>query len=90
MAALLLFFYSAPRYLMPVMSGLSILSVLGFWQAYRALAMHATAQKLNTIAAVLVGLGTIVASSLLAISSSQDRFLDGNPALLRQINSLFR
>jgi hypothetical protein len=89
LAALLLFFYSAPRYLMPVMSALSILSVLGFWQAYRALAMHATAQKLNTLAAVLVGLGTIVASSLLAISSSQDRFLEGNPDLLRQINSLF-
>jgi hypothetical protein len=87
-AVLLFFFYSAPRYLMAVMPVLMILATLGFWQSVRRLANRIHLARLNIVVAGLLAAVTFVLSSLLALSSSQDRFLVGNPALIDQINSI--
>jgi hypothetical protein len=86
---LLCFFYSAPRYLLPATPALTLLAVVGFWKSYRGLSRKPAARRWNAVAGVMLGLCTIVAGSLLAVSSSQDRFLEGNPELLRRINALF-
>lgn len=88
-AVLLCFFYSAPRYLMPAAPTLTLLAVIGFWQSYRWLSTKPAARRWNAVGGVALGLYTVVVGSLLAVSSSQDRFIDGNPELLRRINALF-
>jgi hypothetical protein len=86
---LLCFFYSAPRYLMPAVPTLTLLAVIGFWRSYRGFSRKPAARRWHAVGGVMLGLYTIVVGSLLAVSSSQDRFLDGNPELLRRINALF-
>jgi hypothetical protein len=87
-AVLLFFYYSAPRYLMAVMPLLMILSVVGFWMGYRRLMDHQRGRRLMVASAGILSVWTVVVSMLLAVSSSQDRFSQGNPELIESINRL--
>ena len=88
LAVLLFFYYSAPRYLMAVMPLLLILSALGFWKSYRDLRGRPRWRRGMLAAAALLSAWTIIVSMLLAVSSSQDRFMQGNPELILSINRL--
>jgi 4-amino-4-deoxy-L-arabinose transferase-like glycosyltransferase len=89
MAVLLFFYYSAPRYLTAVIPPLLPVAVFGFWQGFHALSTKPRALKYYCLAAIVLACCSILVSSLLAISSSQDRFLEGNPVLMQQIGAFF-
>lgn len=88
-ASLILFFFATMRYLADVTPGLTLLSVIGFWQAYSWLSRTRYGRTAFAVAAAcLVAVG-ITTSTLLAISSYQERFQTTNPALIQEINRLF-
>jgi hypothetical protein len=87
--SLLLFFFATERYLAEAVSSLALLALIGFWRGYAFLADTRHWRNLFCAAALIAALVGITTSSLLAISSYQERFAVANPALLSQINSLF-
>lgn len=89
MGVLLFFYYSAPRYLMAVVPALLPPAVIGFWQGLKALDSNRSAARYYCAAAIVLACCSILVSALLAISSSEDRFLEGNPLLMQQINLFF-
>jgi hypothetical protein len=86
--SLLLFFFATERYLAEAVPSLALLALIGFWRGYAFLTGTRQWRSLFCAAAIVTGLITIVTSSLLAVSSYQERFAAVNPALLSQINSL--
>ncbi len=85
---LLLFFYSAPRFTLALMPSVMLLGMIGLWSGCRLLSERAASRRAFLAGATALGLVSIVVSSLIAVSSSLDRFNAGNPALVQHINAL--
>ena len=79
---LLFFFDSAERYSIEVICFLIPLLIIGLWEGYTGLSARITARKVYLAVILLIGIISILNSSLLAFSSTKDRFLIGNPALM--------
>jgi hypothetical protein len=86
---LLVFFFATERYLADVVPVLTLLAMLGLWHGCRFLERWRRCRSVFSGLAVLLAALTIVTSSLLAVSSYQERILATNPALIERINSLF-
>jgi hypothetical protein len=86
---ILLYFNVTMRFLAELMSGLVLLSVLGFWQGYMWLQNKASIQKLYTTLSLLLVFSSILISLLLAITSYNNNFQRFNPHLLRLISQFF-
>jgi hypothetical protein len=86
--SVLVFFFATMRYLGDVVPALLLMSVVGFWQAYAAFSARPLSRAVLVVVAVCLSVISILVSTLLAISSYQDRFLTANPALIQQINRL--
>jgi len=86
---LLFFFFATERYLADGVPVLTLLCVIGFWRAHKLFSDRPKTRALLSIAAIALALISIVSTSLLAISSSQDRFLRTNPELMQRISQFF-
>lgn len=89
LVSLLAFFFATMRYFADAVPALLLLSVLGFWEAYQYFAPRFTARVVVSAVSVTLAAMTILTSTLLAISSYQERFLTTNPALMEQLNRFF-
>jgi hypothetical protein len=89
LASLLAFFFATMRYFADTVPALLLLSVLGFWEAYQYFTPRSVARVVFSGVSVILAAMTILTSTLLAISSYQERFLTTNPALMEQLNKLF-
>jgi hypothetical protein len=89
LSMLLAFFFATERYLGDVVPALALVSVLGFWQGFRRLKHTPNFRLVWSASAILLAAVTILTSSLLAISSYQERFQNENPALMEHINAAF-
>lgn len=87
--ALLVFFFATERYLAEGVPALTLLAVLGFWRGCDRLSKGPIGRAIFCVIAVLLVVITIVVSSLLAISSYQERFLATNPEMMQTISRLF-
>ena len=84
-AVFLFFFDAAERYTVE-MVGLAIpLLLIGLWEGYTTLSDRKILRRVYVTFAFLVGGISIINSSLLAVSSVQDRFLNGNPLLMQKL-----
>ena len=90
LATLLVFFFATERYLAELVPSLTLASSIGFWQAYKSVERHAIRRRGLGILAIGLALASIVPSSLLAVSSYQERMRTFNPALLSALSSLFQ
>ncbi len=86
---ILLYFYPTMRQLEDVVPVLALLAVLGFWEGWRYLRHHPVGLTLYGVAAFVLILVSILMSSLLAVTSYDDRFLHLNRELLRQLIRFF-
>lgn len=89
LVTLLFFFFATERYLAEVVPSLTLLSLLGFWKMYQRLSLRAHARLAFSVVSISLALLSIMSTSLLGISSSQDRFLRANPELMHQIGDFF-
>jgi hypothetical protein len=86
---LLLYFYPTMRQLEDVIPSLAILAALGFWQGWWILQGHPWIRASFAIFAAAAAVISIVVSSLLAVTSYDNRFLHLNRELLRQMIRFF-
>jgi len=64
-AALLMFFWAAMRYAEDFMPALLLLSIIGFWQAYRSLSEEASRRRaIAILGTVLAGISILIGTSL--------------------------
>lgn len=71
---LLLYFWSAMRFFVDFLPGLMLVSIIGFWQGYRALQGRANWQRIyETVGLALAG-ASVAVSLLAAISTNDARF----------------
>jgi len=89
-ALLLVYFWAATRFFADFMPSLLLLSLMGFWQGYRAYAARPAGRAFY----LLTGLGligaSIIVSNLLALSISSAQFRQLNPVLWRALLNLFQ
>jgi hypothetical protein len=85
---LLVFFFATERYLADAVPALTLLSLVGFWQGCKLLERSTRWRPLFNGLAILLAALTIGTSSLLAVSSYQERFAAKNPALMERIDNL--
>jgi len=85
----LLYFYPTMRQLEDVVPTLALLAVLGFWEGWRYLQHRPTGLPLYAVVGITLILASILASSLLAVTSYDDRFQHLNRELLRQLIRFF-
>jgi len=88
-AFLLMYFYPTMRQLEDVVPCLALLAVLGFWQGCSRLEAQALARSIYVTCAIALAVITITGSSLLAVTSYDNRFLHLNRELLRQLIHFF-
>lgn len=89
LASLLTFFFATMRYFADTVPALMLLSVLGCWEAYDYFARRSVWRVVFSGISIILAATTILTSTLLAISSYQERFLTTNPALMERLNQLF-
>ncbi len=89
LAALLMYFYVAIRFLTDVVPSLLLLSVLGLWQGYRYFRDRPVGRALYVAAVAILAFASVAMSLLLTMSQSYQQFLSHNPHLMRQILLLF-
>ncbi len=89
-AFLLLFFFSAGRYLGDFLPSLLLLSVIGFWQLGRSVATRPVFRVLYIFIAITLILISIIVSNLLALDVNNSGFKALDPLLWRQLSNLFR
>lgn len=83
--SLLLYYYGQMRFLVDVISQITLLAVFGYWMIVRK---PATSRIYLHLANLLI-LFTLVTSHLLAATSESGRMAKLNPALMDRINSMF-
>jgi hypothetical protein len=88
-STLLAFFFATMRYLADVVPAFILLSILGFWQGYEYLGQQPLIRSIFSSLSTLFVAISIIVTTLLAISSYQERFWITNPSLMEQINQLF-
>jgi len=87
-AVLLCFFDAAERYSVEMIGPLIPLILIGVWEGYVRLADRPVWRRVYLALTLVLGGISILNSSLLAISSVQDRFFYSNPALMERITNL--
>ncbi|MBN8654322.1 MAG: hypothetical protein J0M11_01195 [Anaerolineae bacterium] len=85
LATILFFFYAQMRYMVDVISQVTVLAILGYW----SLKQKANAAKIKLHIANLLILFTLMAGILLSFSSETHRMEKSNPALMETIKSFF-
>ena len=85
----LLYFYPTTRQLEDVVPTLALLAILGFWEGWCYLRQRSTGLALYAVAAICLVVASILTSSLLAVTSYDDRFQHLNRELLRQLIHFF-
>jgi hypothetical protein len=86
---LLLYFYPTMRQLEDVTPMLAVLAVVGCWQGWRSLRGHPLSRTFYVLTASVLGAVSVIVSSLLAVTSYDNRFLHLNRELLRQLIRFF-
>jgi hypothetical protein len=89
-AVLVLYFYPTMRQLEDVVPTLGILAVIGWWEGWRWYKDHRPWNFVFAGLAIGLALFSIVSSCLLAVTSTENRFLHLNRELLRQLVHFFR
>jgi len=88
-SSLLLFFYSAQRYLEDVIPLTFLIATLGFWQGYSLLKKNHFGRVAYASIAVILAFTSIISSFLLSFSADVTRIRSTNPALLTNLILLF-
>ena len=87
---LLLFFVGSMRYLMDVISPVTLLAILVFWRGLdNGFQSHPRLKKAFLAIAVFLIVGSIMISILLAFSNETNRFQTLNPELFNKISHFF-
>lgn len=83
--SLLLYYYGQMRFLVDVVSQITLLAILGYW----VFLQKPISSKLHSMLANLLIVFTIVAGLLLAVTSESGRMQKSNPELMERISALF-
>ncbi len=83
------FFWAATRYLLDAVPLLAMAVALGLWLLYEANRAYPLRRKLTAMAIILAVIAGLLAGFLLAVSGSDSRFDDLNPALWESLRKLF-
>ncbi|MFH1185610.1 MAG: hypothetical protein V1755_11335 [Chloroflexota bacterium] len=86
---LLLYHYSAMRYLEEVVPSLVLLASIGLWQAYEFASRKSQFRALYSLTALGLAAFSIIAGTLLAVTGPEARFRNLNHGLLQQIYEFF-
>jgi uncharacterized membrane protein len=86
---IMLYFYCTMRFAADFMPALTMLALVGFWQGYQLLSRWRTVQIPYALFALVLSAATIMISTLLAVSSYKERFVDLNPSLLHSLIAFF-
>ena len=84
-ASILFYFYGQMRFMVDLISQLTLLAIIGYWLVVR----YAKSSKLYLYVANLLVVATLVLSILLAFTSENGRMGKLNPGLMEKINSVF-
>ncbi len=87
--AVVLVFYSTMRYLLDAVPAWALLSMIGFWLAYRRLARWPIWRGGYTLAGTALILFSIAMEILTGFSSDLPRLRAANPALLGHLRLFF-
>jgi hypothetical protein len=88
--SLLFFFFGVLRYSVDVISQITLLAILGYWEIVRRKQRRNSARsKVFLHAANLLVAATLLAGFLLAFSSETNRIEKMNPALMEKLDSFF-
>ena len=71
---LLSYFWAATRFLEDVMPAFLTLGMIGFWQGYQSLTNRPTGKKFYTAVGIILIIGSLLISTLVAISINDARF----------------
>lgn len=84
-ASILFYFYGQMRFMVDLISQLTLLAIIGYWMVIR----YAKSTKLYLYFANLLIVATLISSILLAFTSESGRMGKLNPDLMEKINSVF-
>lgn len=83
--SLLLYYYSQMRFMVDVISQVTLLAVFGYWMMVR----RSSSTKTYLYLANILILYSLIVSLLLAVTSESGRMQKLNPALMNKLNSFF-
>ena len=86
---IMIYFYCTTRFVADFTPALTLLALIGFWQGYQFVSRWRMLQIPCSILVVILAGGTIIISTLLAISGYKERFTELNPALMHNLFLFF-